>query len=105
MVDMRSSAVAVTYRVGRLAQSRARCGPIANDRGACRASTREAPICYLRAGGSLPLKERKMFISILVPVDIAETEVARPALDKAVELAKASGAALRLTHVRSPVPY
>jgi nucleotide-binding universal stress UspA family protein len=46
-----------------------------------------------------------MFTSILVPVDIAETEVARPALDKAVELAKASGATLRLTHVRSPVPY
>ncbi len=46
-----------------------------------------------------------MFKSILVPVDIGETEVAQPGLDKAVELAKASGAPLRLTYVRSPVPY
>jgi len=46
-----------------------------------------------------------MFISILVPVDVAEIDVAQPGLDKAVELAKASGAALRLVHVRSPVPY
>jgi nucleotide-binding universal stress UspA family protein len=46
-----------------------------------------------------------MFKSILVPVDIGEAEVAQPGLDKAVELAKASGAALRLTFVRSPVPY
>src|SRR6516164_8484342 len=46
-----------------------------------------------------------MFKTILVPVDIAEIDVAQPGLDKAVELAKASGAALRLIHVRSPVPY
>jgi nucleotide-binding universal stress UspA family protein len=46
-----------------------------------------------------------MFKSILVPVDIGEPEVAQPGLDKAVELAKASGATLRLTYVRSPVPY
>ncbi|MFI4997579.1 MAG: universal stress protein [Hyphomicrobiales bacterium] len=46
-----------------------------------------------------------MFKSILVPVDIAEVDVAQPGLDKAVEIAKASGAALKLTHVRSPVPY
>src|ERR1700719_4214448 len=46
-----------------------------------------------------------MFTSILVPVDIGEVEVAQPGLEKAVEIAKASGAALRLTFVRSPVPY
>jgi len=46
-----------------------------------------------------------MFKSILVPVDIGEAEVAQPGLDKAVELAKASGATVRLTYVRSPVPY
>jgi nucleotide-binding universal stress UspA family protein len=46
-----------------------------------------------------------MFTKILVPVDVSEIDVAQPGLDKAVELAKASGAALRLIHVRSPVPY
>ncbi|SDR62613.1 Nucleotide-binding universal stress protein, UspA family [Rhizobiales bacterium GAS191] len=46
-----------------------------------------------------------MFKNILVPVDIAEIDVAQPGLDKAVEIAKTSGAALRLIHVRSPVPY
>jgi nucleotide-binding universal stress UspA family protein len=46
-----------------------------------------------------------MFTTILVPVDIAETEVGQPGLDKAVELAKASGATLKLTFVRSPVPF
>jgi nucleotide-binding universal stress UspA family protein len=46
-----------------------------------------------------------MFKTILVPVDIAETEVGQPGLDKAVEIAKASGARLKLTYVRSPVPF
>ncbi|HEV3246489.1 MAG TPA: universal stress protein [Beijerinckiaceae bacterium] len=46
-----------------------------------------------------------MFKSILVPVDIAEVDVAKPGFDEAVDLAKLSGAALRLIHVRSPVPY
>jgi len=46
-----------------------------------------------------------MFTKILVPVDVSEIDVTQPGLDKAVELAKASGAALRLIHVRSPVPY
>jgi len=46
-----------------------------------------------------------MFKSILVPVDIAEVDVAKPGFDEAVELAKLSAAALRLIHVRSPVPY
>jgi nucleotide-binding universal stress UspA family protein len=46
-----------------------------------------------------------MFQSILVPVDIGEVDVAKPGFDQAVELAKLSGAALRLIHVRAPVPY
>ena len=46
-----------------------------------------------------------MFKNILVPVDIGEVDVAKPGFDQAVELAKLSGAALRLVHVRSPVPY
>jgi nucleotide-binding universal stress UspA family protein len=46
-----------------------------------------------------------MFTKILVPVDITEVDVALPGLDKAVELAKASGATLCLIHVRSPLPY
>ncbi|MBV9568349.1 MAG: universal stress protein [Hyphomicrobiales bacterium] len=46
-----------------------------------------------------------MFRNILVPVDIAEVDVAKPGFDEAVELAKLSGASLRLVHVRSPVPY
>jgi nucleotide-binding universal stress UspA family protein len=46
-----------------------------------------------------------MFKNILVPVDINEVDVAKPSFDEAVELAKLSGAALRLVHVRSPVPY
>jgi nucleotide-binding universal stress UspA family protein len=46
-----------------------------------------------------------MFHKILVPVDLTEVEVAQPGLDKAVEIAKASGASLRLVTVRSPVPY
>ncbi|MBV9053506.1 MAG: universal stress protein [Hyphomicrobiales bacterium] len=46
-----------------------------------------------------------MFKNILVPVDIAEVDVAKPGFDEAVELAKLSGASLRLIHVRSPVPY
>ena len=46
-----------------------------------------------------------MFKNILVPVDIGEVDVAKPGFDEAVELAKLGGAALRLIHVRSPVPY
>jgi len=46
-----------------------------------------------------------MFKSILVPVDIGETELAQSALAKAAEIAKAGSALLKLTYVRSPVPY
>jgi len=46
-----------------------------------------------------------MFKQILVPVDVDEVDIARPALDKAIEIAKASGAMLRLIHVRPRAPY
>lgn len=45
-----------------------------------------------------------MFKTILVPVDLGEVEAARPAIDKAVELAKGAEGALRLIYVRSIVP-
>ena len=45
-----------------------------------------------------------MFKTILVPVDLGEVEAARPAIDKAVELAGSSGGALRLIYVRAIVP-
>ncbi|MBB4039758.1 nucleotide-binding universal stress UspA family protein [Microvirga flocculans] len=45
-----------------------------------------------------------MFKTILVPVDLGEVEAARPAIDKAVELATSSGGSLRLIYVRAIVP-
>jgi nucleotide-binding universal stress UspA family protein len=45
-----------------------------------------------------------MFKTILVPVDLGEAEAAKPAIDKAVELANSSGGALRLIYVRAIVP-
>jgi nucleotide-binding universal stress UspA family protein len=45
-----------------------------------------------------------MFKSILVPIDLADMEVARPALKAAVELAEASGGRIRVVSVRSLMP-
>jgi len=45
-----------------------------------------------------------MFKTILVPVDLGEVEAAKPAIDKAVELAGHSGGSLRLIYVRAIVP-
>lgn len=45
-----------------------------------------------------------MFKQILVPVDLAEVEVSRPALDKAVALAGITGAKVALVYVRSIMP-
>lgn len=45
-----------------------------------------------------------MFKSILVPVDLAEMDVVRPALDKALALAGMTGASLHLVYVRSILP-
>jgi len=45
-----------------------------------------------------------MFKTLLVPVDLAEVEAAKPAIDKAVELARGAEGSLRLIYVRSIVP-
>jgi nucleotide-binding universal stress UspA family protein len=45
-----------------------------------------------------------MFKTILVPVDLAEIEAAKPAIDKAVELAQGNEGTLRLIYVRPVVP-
>jgi nucleotide-binding universal stress UspA family protein len=44
------------------------------------------------------------FRSILVPVDISESEIATPALERAVDLAHAANGDIHLIHVRSGVP-
>ncbi len=45
-----------------------------------------------------------MFRTILTSVDLAEPELARPAIEKAVALAEASGGALRLVNVQPLLP-
>ena len=45
-----------------------------------------------------------MFKTILVPVDLTELAISRPALEKAVALAEWSGAALRLLKVQQLLP-
>ncbi|MGO4572309.1 universal stress protein [Microvirga sp. 2TAF3] len=45
-----------------------------------------------------------MFKTILVPVDLAEVEAAKPAIDRAVELAQVWDGTVRLIYVRSIVP-
>lgn len=45
-----------------------------------------------------------MYNKILVPVDLADIEIAQPALDRAVALAKSSNAELRLLNVMSMIP-
>jgi nucleotide-binding universal stress UspA family protein len=45
-----------------------------------------------------------MFKTILVPVDLAEIETSKPAIDTAVALAEISGGTIRLIYVRSLLP-
>ncbi|MEN3931442.1 universal stress protein [Microvirga sp. W0021] len=45
-----------------------------------------------------------MFNTILVPVDLAETEASSLALERAIELAKISNGHLRLIYIRSVMP-
>jgi nucleotide-binding universal stress UspA family protein len=45
-----------------------------------------------------------MYKNILVPVDLTDTELAKPAIDAAVALAKASGGAVRLVNVLPMTP-
>ncbi|MGD0640822.1 MAG: universal stress protein [Roseiarcus sp.] len=44
-----------------------------------------------------------MFARILLPIDIAEPEIAKQAVDAAVSMAKAFNSEIRLIHVASPV--
>ena len=45
-----------------------------------------------------------MYKQILVPVDLADTELAKPAIDAAVTLARASGGSIRLLNVLPMTP-
>ena len=45
-----------------------------------------------------------MYRSIMVPVDLAEAELAKPAIAAAVSFAKISGGRVRLVYVRSLIP-
>ena len=45
-----------------------------------------------------------MYRSIMVPVDLAEAELAQPAIAAAVSFAKISGGRVRLVYVRSLIP-
>jgi nucleotide-binding universal stress UspA family protein len=45
-----------------------------------------------------------MYKSILVPVDLAEADLATPAINAAVSFAETSGGTVRLVYVRSLVP-
>lgn len=45
-----------------------------------------------------------MFKTILVPVDLGEVEIARPAIARAVAFAEASDGTVRLVYVRSVMP-
>jgi nucleotide-binding universal stress UspA family protein len=45
-----------------------------------------------------------MYQRILVPLDLAEVEIARPAIKQAMELAKASGGTIHLLNVLSLTP-
>lgn len=45
-----------------------------------------------------------MYKSILVPIDLAESELSDPAIGAAVSFAEASGGTVRLIYVRSLVP-
>jgi nucleotide-binding universal stress UspA family protein len=45
-----------------------------------------------------------MFKKILVPVDLAEPDIAKPAIDKAVELAHASQGSIRIVNVLPMTP-
>ena len=45
-----------------------------------------------------------MYKKILVPVDLADTDLAKPALTTAVGMARASGGSLRLVNVLAMTP-
>ena len=45
-----------------------------------------------------------MFKSILVPIDLADTDLAKPAIETAVSMARASGGSVRLVNVLPMTP-
>jgi nucleotide-binding universal stress UspA family protein len=45
-----------------------------------------------------------MYTKILVPVDLADTDLAKPAIDAAIEMARASGGSIRLVNVLAMTP-
>ena len=45
-----------------------------------------------------------MYKKILVPVDLADTDLAKPAIDTALEMAGASGGSIRLVNVLAMTP-
>jgi universal stress protein G len=45
-----------------------------------------------------------MYQNILVPIDLADTELAKPAIDTAVDMARASGGNVRLVNVLPMTP-
>ena len=45
-----------------------------------------------------------MYKKILVPVDLADTDLAKPAIDTALEMARASGGSIRLVNVLAMTP-
>ena len=45
-----------------------------------------------------------MYRSILVPVDLTDTDLAKPAIDTAVDMARASGGMVRLINIQPSTP-
>ncbi len=50
------------------------------------------------------MPESALFKTILVPIDLAEIDIAKPAIETAAALAEQSGGALRLINVQSLLP-
>ena len=45
-----------------------------------------------------------MYNKILVPVDLADTDLAKPAIETAIEMARGSGGSVRLVNVLAMTP-
>jgi universal stress protein F len=65
---------------------------------------RDSPISNRTEVGSARQGDPSMYKTILVPVDLAEVDASKPAIDKAVALADAAGGTVRLIYVRSVLP-
>src|SRR5262245_59770202 len=61
-------------------------------------------ICWSPGGMWSAKGERTMFKHILVPVDIADAEFAKPAIGNAIEMARTSGGTVRLVNVLPMTP-